>query len=99
MKKVVVSIVMLVLIAVAAFGVTMISRSDVSASDEAAIEYVSVEVESGDSLWSIAKENYSEACGDFNDYVDLIRDTNSMKDDNLIAGNYICVPIYNTEYK
>ncbi|MCQ2492444.1 MAG: LysM peptidoglycan-binding domain-containing protein [Lachnospiraceae bacterium] len=98
MKKLVVGMIMAAFIAASVFCFTLMNRSDVSASDDAAIEYVSIEIEAGDTLWSIAQDNYNESCGDFRDYVKLIKETNSMKDDQIMAGNYLCVPVYNQDF-
>ena len=97
MKKLIVAMIMVALIAVAALTTSFLFRSDVSANNEAVITYKSVEIESGDSVWSIAEEYYSEPCGDIRDYVDEIKETNNIVGDKIIAGNYLCIPVYTTD--
>lgn len=48
----------------------------------------------GDSLWSIAKENYTELDGSLSDYVNEIRMTNQMSSDAVRVGTYLIVPYY-----
>lgn len=55
---------------------------------------VSVKIEQGDSLWSIATEYYSPECGDLNSYIDEIKDTNNLDSDTIHFGSYILVPYY-----
>lgn len=55
---------------------------------------VSVKIEQGDSLWSIATEYYSPECGDLHNYIDEIKDTNNLSGDTIHSGSYILVPYY-----
>ncbi len=54
----------------------------------------SVYISEGDSLWSIADKFYTSECGDMNDYIDEIADTNHLNGDTIHAGNYLIVPYY-----
>ncbi|MDD5935126.1 MAG: LysM peptidoglycan-binding domain-containing protein [Clostridiales bacterium] len=56
--------------------------------------YKTIEIKQGDSLWSIAKENYTEECNSMNDYIYLIKKCNSLYVDELTAGCYLVVPYY-----
>ena len=57
----------------------------------------SVQVTSGDTLWSIAKEYYSEEFSSLNGLVIEIKRINGLSSDIIYAGNYILVPQYTTE--
>lgn len=60
-------------------------------------QYKSVQVEEGDTLWSIALEynNTKLSKDSTSEYIDDILDINNLvRDDKITAGNYIIVPIY-----
>jgi len=54
----------------------------------------SIEIQPGDTLWSIAESYYTEECRDFRSYIDEIKKTNNMYDDKLVSGRYLIVPYY-----
>jgi len=54
----------------------------------------SVEVQPGDTLWSIAESYYTEECVDICAYIDEIKKTNNLYDDKIVSGNYLIVPYY-----
>ncbi|MBO4695731.1 MAG: LysM peptidoglycan-binding domain-containing protein [Lachnospiraceae bacterium] len=55
---------------------------------------VSIEIEEGDTLWSIAKSYYVPECGSMNDYIAEIKKTNRLCTDDIHAGCYLIVPYY-----
>lgn len=54
----------------------------------------SVEIQKGDTLWSIASEYATDEYSDLNQYIEEIRDTNGLISDTIHAGSYILVPYY-----
>lgn len=54
----------------------------------------SVFVYNGDSLWSIAKDNYTELNGSIREYMDEIKKTNHLESDAVESGTYLVVPYY-----
>lgn len=54
----------------------------------------SIEIKSGDSLWSIASNYLTDEYDDINQYIDEIKDSNGIYDDTIHVGNYIIVPYY-----
>lgn len=56
--------------------------------------YKTIEIKSGDSLWSIAADNYTDECESMTDYIYLIKTCNSLYDDNITAGCHLIVPYY-----
>lgn len=76
-------------------GNAVFFRSDVSANNDSVIRYQTVEIQKGDTLWSIAKEYYEEPCGDIRDYIDQIKECNNLdSSDRITEGCYLCVPVY-----
>lgn len=53
-----------------------------------------VEVQKGDTLWSIASDNMSDEYDSVNDYIKEIKESNGISGDQIHAGNYIVVPYY-----
>lgn len=54
----------------------------------------SVQIEEGDSLWSIAAEHYSEEFSSLTSYITEIKRMNGLTSDTVYAGSYILVPQY-----
>jgi cell division protein YceG involved in septum cleavage len=57
-------------------------------------QVVSVEIQRGDTLWSIASTYISDEYKDLNEYIDEIMISNGMSSDIIQAGKYIIVPYY-----
>lgn len=54
----------------------------------------SIEIQKGDTLWSIASDFYSDEYDDMNDYIEEIMYSNGMTSDEIHTGNYIIVPYF-----
>ena len=61
--------------------------------------YKSIQISSGDTLWSIAQNNMDEHYSTAAQYVAEIKQMNSLSSDRIIAGNYLLIPYYSTEFK
>lgn len=60
--------------------------------------FKSVQIEKGDTLWSIAKENMdTEHYKNISEYVKEIKKINALVSDRVTAGNYIIIPYYSTD--
>ena len=64
-------------------------------ADTEKIQYISLQIEEGDTLWSIASE-YRPASQDIFHYMDQIRDVNHMHTDTIIADRYLIIPVYSS---
>lgn len=57
--------------------------------------FKSIQIEKGDTLWSIANENMDiEHYSNTSEYVREVKSINSLASDRIVAGNYIIVPYY-----
>lgn len=83
-----VSSVLLALLAILVFA-----PHKTDAADAVVSSYVSVRIENGDSLWSLAEE-YAPEQIKINDYIRAVRSINHLWDDNIVAGQYIVLPVY-----
>ena len=92
------------IIIVVALGILLGTSMNALASSEKDIAsynkyYVSIRVESGDTLWTIADEyvdgfNLSKA-----DYIAEVCQINGISENNIQAGDHIVVPYYSQEIK
>lgn len=60
--------------------------------------YTCIEVSSGDSLWSIAEEYSDPDYETIHSYIDEIKAINSLRSNNIHAGQYLTVPYYDSGY-
>ncbi|MGN1166792.1 MAG: LysM peptidoglycan-binding domain-containing protein [Lachnospiraceae bacterium] len=58
--------------------------------------YKSIEIESGDTLWAIAKEFRGDHYDSIYDYIDEVMDINGLKTDEIHAGQYLTIPYYDS---
>lgn len=86
-----------ILFVFAFFGLDTKARSS---SDEQEYKYfMNYELESGDTLWSVASENYDTHYDSLEDYMDEICIINSISyETNLIAGTSLIIPYYSCEF-
>ncbi|NLO08928.1 MAG: LysM peptidoglycan-binding domain-containing protein [Clostridiales bacterium] len=57
-------------------------------------QVASIQIQKGDTLWSIASSHMSDEYNDLNDYIAEIMVSNGLSSDKIQAGNYIIVPYY-----
>lgn len=90
----------IVLLGVFGMIITLISigiiSTHVSAKNESSRQksVVSVKIEKGDTLWSIAKEYMSDEYKDIHTYIKEIKKSNGLSTDTIHEGCYIIVPYY-----
>lgn len=61
--------------------------------------YTSIEIVYGDSLRSIADRYAGKEYATVEDYVHEVMAINHLQEESLIAGQYLIVPYYSTEFK
>lgn len=95
----IVGIMLLIILLFISIGFITKTVTAKSQSDGERVKLVtSVEVQKGDSLWSIASDYYKKGYSDINDYIKEIKATNGLSDDDIHAGNFIVVPYYEKVY-
>lgn len=55
--------------------------------------FISIEIESGDTLSSIAKE-YAIMGTEYDDYIQEVRNINNLSSDTIHTGCYLMIPVY-----
>ncbi|MGF0017171.1 LysM peptidoglycan-binding domain-containing protein [Sporofaciens sp. SGI.106] len=74
-----------------------VSTSFVEASDHttesssSCVLYKSIQLESGDTLWSIAEEYMPDGFSSIWDYIEELKDINGLKSDEIHEGRYLTV--------
>lgn len=61
--------------------------------------YTSIQLHSGDTLWSIAETYMTDEYEDIYEYIDEVMEINHLGSDHLQAGSKLCVPYYSSEFK
>jgi len=61
--------------------------------------YKSIEIHHGDTLWDIAKEYCSDPGVTTQEYIDEIKELNSLKSETIHAGQHLIITYYDTELK
>lgn len=57
-------------------------------------QVISVKIEEGDSLWSIAEEYYTSEYKNMKSYIKEIKRTNGLYTDTIHEGKYLAIPCY-----
>ena len=55
--------------------------------------FISIEIEEGDTLTSIARE-YAISAAQYSDYIDEVKSINNLKSDIIHTGCYLMIPVY-----
>lgn len=62
--------------------------------------YKSIEIQQGDTLWSLAKRYMSkEETASVQKYIADVKKINTMNSDNIQAGQYLTIIYYDTQFK
>lgn len=96
------SILAIVFIFLVAVGILLGTKMNTFASSDKDIAsyhkyYKSIQIESGDTLWTIADDNIAGFNIEKNDYIKEVCEINEISKDNIHAGDYIVVPYYSQD--
>lgn len=103
-RKLIVLAVIFVLVLLVGFGplsgIMQSGSSVVEANHQLTdMRYKVVQIEEGDSLWSIAQDNMDPGFSDIHEYIREVRRCNQLDSDTITAGNYLMVPYYEDLYQ
>lgn len=88
---------LVLVIAVSYYSITSHAESEVG--NVSFKYYTDIEVEYGDSLWSIAQEYRDSHYDSIFDYMNEVRSINHITGDTIKEGQILIVPYYSGEYK
>ena len=80
-------------------GLSAAAKSNAATSRTTYKYYTSIQVEAGDSLWSIAEEYASLEYDSRESYMREVAALNGLSDMTIHAGEYLTIPYYSYEYK
>ena len=75
-------------------GFAFNSPSAVAQNRNTAKYYTTVQVDAGDSLWSIAGEYMTPEYEDMDDYIAEIKEVNGLNGNLILQGSYLNIPYY-----
>ena len=93
-KIIIIPLILIIISLILSLFILCTKQRTVSKADNSNITYMSVYIETDDTLWSIAYKYYSEEFGSIEDYIKEIKKCNSLKSDAIYAGRHIIVPVY-----
>ena len=85
-----------------AFGVLRFGFFSDAREDAASVSYkyfTSILVYPGDTLTSIARQYVDHHYDSLEDYIEEVRVTNHLQEDEIRAGEYLIVPYYSVDYR
>lgn len=80
-------------------GLLSSARSNASHRENLYKYYTSIEVSSGDTLWTIAERYADSERVDRTGYIQEIKEINHLQDDTIHAGDYLTISYYSNEFK
>lgn len=90
---------LLVVFCGALLGSSMASgRSEASAEHRTIKYYTSIQIEQGDTLWSIADTYRTGDYSTVQDYIDEVKELNQLGLDEIHSGQYLTIPYYSGEF-
>ncbi len=97
MKKYFIMLVMFVMVLSCFFGKTLVMASEEESSVVYERYYTDIEIEAGDTLWSIAK-TYNENSGmEIREYIRVLKQMNGMVSDTIAAGDSLTIVYFAEE--
>lgn len=88
-----------VAVAVSAFMISFSTQASELERDAEYKYYKSIQIAKGDTLWSIAEKNMDkDHYKNISEYVKEVKTMNAIKSDSIVAGSYIIVPYYSSEF-
>lgn len=91
-------IISILIILISLFLIILFALPERTASAEQAVArtycITTVEIQKGDSLWSLAKEYYTDEFSCLSEYIDEIKRMNGLSSNTIYAGNYLLIPQY-----
>lgn len=93
-RRVVITGIAVLLFVTVFMGRTMFISMAKEESQIAAPYYKSIQIQEGDSLWGIANQYKKGSSMDTHEYIDHLKQMNSLKKDTIHAGQYLTVVYY-----
>ena len=89
------SMVLFIIMCSACFGTIRAQAADETSAYK---YYTSIEVQKGDTLWTIAQQ-YAGDDADYASYIEEVKDMNQLTSDTIHVGEYLTVSYSSSEFK
>lgn len=97
MKKTLIFLAVLVMVMSCIFGKTLVMASAEESGPSGQRYYTSIEIQKGDTLWSIA-ETYRKGSGmNMREYIRELKQMNRLLSDDIQAGEHLTIVYYSDE--
>ncbi len=90
---------LLIILVAASFAFTAKTASADNTDNKRYKYYTSIEINDGDTLWSIAEEHMTEEYSSVKAYIKEVQSLNHMSGTKIVCGTSIVIPYYSDEYK
>lgn len=74
-------------------------RSEAAQEQPSFKYYTSIQIQPGDTLWSIASDHMSPEYGSVQEYIEEVKFLNQIGPDDIHAGQFLTVPYYSQEFR
>ncbi len=82
------------------FGTILSSAHERNVTEDKVYKYyTSIQIKYGDTLWDIAKETMTAEYDSIAEYVEVLKEMNSLDSDDIQAGQYLVVAYNDTEFR
>lgn len=92
-------ILLIMLVFVGSIALSFTLKATASESHEKYKYFKSVQIQTGDTLWSIADEYVSEEYASKEAYIKEVKEMNALTSNEIHSGNYLVIPYYDEEQK
>ena len=98
-KVIGISIVLIIVLAIVISIFSNTIRAQAAPAENSYKYYTSVQVQKGDTLWSIADSYMTEEYTDITEYINEIRMINHIDESDIHYGDYLTIPYYSSDYQ
>lgn len=93
-----ISIVLIIVLAIVISIFSNTIRAQAAPAENSYKYYTSVQVQKGDTLWSIANSYMTDEYTDITEYINEICTINHIDESDIHYGDYLTIPYYSSDY-
>lgn len=92
------SILFILLVVMVGFILPGAVKAQAASAETSHKYYTSIQVQKGDTLWTIANSYITEEYSSIHDYIEEVCELNHISDNDIHYGQYLTIPYYSDEY-
>lgn len=93
------TIILLTMVVTICFSLSSVVLAGNNKKEQTYKYYTSVQIEAGDTLWSIANSYCNDSGMNISEYIKEIKQLNHLTSDTIISGQYLTIIYFSSEYK